>query len=396
MSFSAWSSIAGQAGGLVAAGGSHVRQHALDRGFERGLVVVGELREHRTALCRRMGQHPRHFRLAGLARQLVRARVEEFDRGRAQRAVLAQELDQGERLRRRREALQERQPRAGRRHQLEGHVADHAEGAFAADEQVQHVAARHEAVADGVLGVRLGNRRQVRGAAIVPVGQGEGITRRAIAAAAERQGPAGRQLHGEPHHPVARRAEAQRPRPGGVGRHHPAHRRAGFGGIERQRPAGCVRGQVCLQVVQRRPGQGAHGRWIPVQVERHHAPYACHRDEVRGAVGHRTAGHAGARAAHGDPVPVGRMPPQHLAQLVHRGRLGHRHHRRRRHAGLVAQQIGDVGQLRGEAEARRRGGRHTGQVARLEDLAHVSRGCASARSSAAPRCGCAPRRTARG
>ena len=218
----------------------------------------------------------------------------------------------------------------------------------------------------------------------------------AIAAAAERQGPAGRQLHGESHHPVAGRAEAQRPRPGGIGRHHPAHRRAGLGGIERQRPAGRVRGQVRLQVAQRRPGQGAHGRWIPVQIERHHSPHPRHRDEVRGAVGHRAAGHAGARTAHGDPVPVGRMPPQHLAQLVHRGRFGHRHHRRRRQPGLVAQQIGDVGQRRGEAKARRRsGGRHRpGRAPR--GPRHLSRGCASARSSAAPRCGCAPRRTARG
>ena len=103
---------AGQAGGLVAAGGGHVRQHALDRGVERGLVVVGELREHRTAPRRRMGQHPRHFRLAGLAAP-ARASARRGIRSRSVRSAPSprRSLDQGERLRRRREALQERQPR---------------------------------------------------------------------------------------------------------------------------------------------------------------------------------------------------------------------------------------------------------------------------------------------
>ena len=113
-----------------------------------------------------------------------------------------------------------------------------------------HVAAGREAVADRVLGVRLGNGRQVRGAAVVAVHHRDRVAVGAVDAAASCRVRPEASSTVRPTDPVARGAEAEGARAGGIGRHHAAHRGAGLGRVERQREAGCRRGEPGLQLAQ--------------------------------------------------------------------------------------------------------------------------------------------------
>ena len=128
---------------------------------------------------------------------------------------------------------------------------------------------------------------------------------RAIAAAPQVERAARRQLHGEPHHPVAGRAEAE------------AHasrrrwsppcrrptRRPRWDRAAASSPGACAARCACRS----RSGVPArartHGR-IGVEVERHDAAQPGHRHQVRGRLRHRAAGHPGARAADGDRVAL--------------------------------------------------------------------------------------------
>ena len=269
-------------------------------------------------------------------------------------------FDQGERLIDGRQALKQDEARFVDRHQPECHFTDNAERAFAADEEVHGIAAGREAVADRVLGAGLRDGRQVHRARLAAIDESESIAVCAIDAASKRQRAPGRELHGEPGHPVARGTEPERARTGGIGGDHAANRGAGLGRIERQRPARRPRGKFRLQVSQRRAGERADGGWSGVQIDLDHATQPRHGDEVRRSVRNGAAHDARSRTAHGDAMSVRGMPPQHRAQLVERGRLSHRSHAGGDHPRFVVQQIGDRGRVRGQPQARRSGGDRAG------------------------------------
>ena len=157
---------------------------------------------------------------------------------------------------------------------------------------------------------------------------------------------------------------------GGIGRHHAAERRARFGGVERQGELWGLRGQGGVQFTQGGAGQHADPGRIGLQVESDDAAQPSHRHEMRGRVGHGAASHAGARAAHGDPMrPIG-VPAQHFPQFVHGAGLGHRGHGGGRHPRFVVKQIGRAGRVWREAHACGRGRDRPGQVARVENPVH--------------------------
>ena len=141
--------------------------------------------------------------------------------------------------------------------------------------------------------------------------EGQGIAVGAIDATLKRERAPGRELHGEPGDPFPGGAKAESPRTGGVGGDHPAHRGAGLGRVERQRQIGCARGELRLQLAQRRAGERADGGRCGAQVELHHTTQTGHRYEVSRGVRDRAPDDARAGAAHSDAVPVCRVPAQY-------------------------------------------------------------------------------------
>jgi hypothetical protein len=233
-----------------------------------------------------MCQHLRYLGLARVAGQLVRARVQEPERRRAQCAVAPEGLDEREGLIGGRQTLKECETRLVDRHQPERHLTHAAERALAADEEIHGVAAGLEPVADRVLRAGLREAGQAHRAWLTTLGDCQSIAFGAIDTASKRQRASGRELHGEPDHPVARSAEAEGPRSGRVGFDHAAHRRTSLGRVERQLPTRCLRGELGLQIAQRRAGEHPDGGRRGVQLAPDDAAQAQHRHEVRRCVGH--------------------------------------------------------------------------------------------------------------
>ncbi len=237
-----------------------------------------------------------------------------------------------------------------RRRQAQDHFADDAERAFAADEEIEDVSAGREAVADGVLGVRLRDGRQMRGTPLVAVDERDGVALGAVGATAQLERAARGELHGQPFDPVARGSETESARAGGVGRHHAAERGARFGGVERQRPAGRARRPAApaAHAASCRPAPRTMGG-VDCRSRSTMPREARHRDQVR-----RGSGTAPPATPVRAPLTVTRCRSaacqrEHLAQLGQRDRLGHRGHAGGGQARFVVQQFADLGWRRRDA-----------------------------------------------